>query len=80
MCLKSHNSCSKADTNQSQNQQNLFISCIFCIFMVKSIRLGEDQLHKELLKIQGELQAKTGETTTMDDVIEKLISLYKKKK
>jgi len=48
--------------------------------MVKSIRLGEDQLHKELLKIQGEIQAKTGETTTMDDVIEKLISLYKKKK
>ncbi len=48
--------------------------------MVKSIRLGEDRLHKELLKIQGEIQAKTGETTTMDDVIEKLIGLYKKKK
>lgn len=48
--------------------------------MVKSIRLGKDVLHKELLKIQGEMQAKSGETTTMDDVIVYLISLYKKKK
>ena len=48
--------------------------------MVKSIRLGKDILHKDLLKIQGEMQSKSGETTTMDDVIEELIKLYRKKK
>lgn len=47
--------------------------------MVKTIRLSNDSLHKELLKIQGEIQAKTGEFTTMDDVISVLISKYKKK-
>lgn len=48
--------------------------------MVKSIRLARDELHKELLKIQGQIQAQTGEFTSMDEVIEKLIKSYKKKK
>ncbi len=48
--------------------------------MVKSIRLGKDELHKKLLIIQGEIQAKSGETTTMDDVIEELIRSYRKRK
>lgn len=46
--------------------------------MVKTIRLGRDELHKELLKIQGEIQAKSGEFTGMDDVIEELIRIYRK--
>lgn len=47
--------------------------------MVKTIRLGRDELHKELLKIQGEIQAQSGEFTSMDDVIDELVKSYRKK-
>lgn len=47
--------------------------------MVKTIRISNHSLHKELIKIQGNLQAKSGEYTTMDDVIEVLIKNFKKK-
>lgn len=47
--------------------------------MVKTIRISNDELHKELLKIQGKLQAESGEFTTMDNVIEALVSEYNKK-
>jgi len=47
--------------------------------MVKTIRLVNDSLHKELLKIQGEIQAQSGEFTTMDDVITELVKVYRKK-
>ena len=48
--------------------------------MVKTIRLSNDKLHRELLKIQGEIQAKTGEFTSMEAVIKKLIDNFKKKR
>lgn len=52
--------------------------------MAKTIRLSDEKeykgLHKKLLKIQGEIQAETGEFTSMDVVIEKLIESYQKKK
>jgi len=47
--------------------------------MVKSIRIINHELHKELLRIQGELQMKSGVFTSMDDVIEELVKEYKKK-
>jgi hypothetical protein len=47
--------------------------------MVKTIRLSNDDLHKELLKIQGKIQAESGEFTTMDDVIEILVTEYNKR-
>ena len=47
--------------------------------MVKTVRISNHSLHKELMKIQGKLQAKSGEYTTMDDVIEALIKNFKKK-
>lgn len=47
--------------------------------MVSSIRLS-DENHIALLKIQGEMQAKSGKTTTMDHVIAKLIEPYTKNK
>jgi len=57
------------------------IYVIYIIFrMVKTIRIVRDELHKELLKIQGEIQAKSGVYTTMDDVIDELIKKYRKKK
>jgi len=48
--------------------------------MVKTLRIDSDALHKQLLKIQGEIQAKTGEYTSMNDVIAELVKLYKKKR
>lgn len=47
--------------------------------MVKTIRLSNDDLHKELLRIQGEIQSRTGEFTSMDMVIEELVKTYRKK-
>lgn len=47
--------------------------------MVKTIRISNDDLHKELLKIQGKIQAESGEFTTMDDVIEELVTEYNKR-
>ena len=46
--------------------------------MVKTIRIS-DENHKELLKIQGELQAETGEFTSMNGAIAKMVETYRKK-
>ena len=54
---------------------------IYTIYnMVKTVRLSRDELHTELMKIQGKIQSETGKFTSMDDVISKLIIAYKKKK
>lgn len=47
--------------------------------MVKTLRILDNN-HKEMVKIQGELQSITGKTTSMDDVIAELIKSYRKKK
>ncbi len=47
--------------------------------MVKTLRIINHDLHKELLKIQGQIQAKTGEFTSMDDVIEELVRIYRRR-
>jgi len=47
--------------------------------MVKTLRISDDSIHKELLKIQGQIQAKSGEFTSMEDVLEQLIKAYKKR-
>jgi len=46
--------------------------------MVKTLRIS-DSNHKEMLKIQGEIQAKSGEFTSMDDVIFELAKAYRKR-
>ena len=46
--------------------------------MVKTLRIS-DANHKEMLKIQGEIQAKSGEFTSMDDVIANLVNAHKSK-
>ena len=46
--------------------------------MVKTLRIS-DENHKQVLKIQGQIQARTGEFTSMDDVIEELVRAFKKK-
>ncbi len=47
--------------------------------MVRSIRIVREELYKELLKIQGEIQAESGEFTTMDDAIAKIVEVYRKR-
>jgi len=47
--------------------------------MVKTIRISNEELHKELIKIQGEIQAKLGEPVSMDDTISWLVKKYRKK-
>ena len=46
--------------------------------MVKTLRIS-DENHREMLKIQGQIQAKSGVFTSMDDVIAELAENYKKK-
>ncbi|WP_299291801.1 hypothetical protein [Nitrosopumilus sp.] len=47
--------------------------------MVKTVRIVDHKLHKELLKIQGELQAKSGNAENMDAVITVLLKKYGRK-
>ena len=47
--------------------------------MVKTLRIS-DENHKDMLKIQGQIQAKSGEFTSMDDVIAELVKTFKRKK
>lgn len=49
-------------------------------FMVKTLRISDDDIHRELLKIQGQIQAKTGEFTSMEDVLSELIKNFKKRR
>ena len=46
--------------------------------MVKTLRIS-DTNHKEMLKIQGQIQAKSGEFTSMDDVIAEMVKTVRKR-
>ena len=53
---------------------------IYKIFiMVKTLRISDDSIHKDLLKIQGQIQANSGEFTSMEDTLAELIKAYRKK-
>ena len=47
--------------------------------MVKTLRIS-DSNHHDMMKIQGQIQAKSGEFTSMDDVIAELVRVYKKRR
>ena len=47
--------------------------------MVKTLRIS-DENHKEILKVQGQIQAKSGEFTSMEDTLDELIKTFKKKR
>ena len=46
---------------------------------VTTIRITKST-HKDLLKVMGQIQAKTGEIPTLDDALQGLVSNYKKKR
>jgi hypothetical protein len=48
--------------------------------MVKTLRIVDENIHRELLKIQGQIQAKSGEFTSMEDTLDELIKTFKKKR
>lgn len=66
------------------NQHKRSTKSIYQIYivytMVKTVRLSNDELHTELMKIQGKIQSESGKFTSMDDVMGILIKTYKKKK
>jgi len=45
---------------------------------VTTIRITKDT-HKEILKIMGQIQARTGKIPTLDDALQGLLDNYKKK-
>ena len=47
--------------------------------MVKTLRIS-DSNHRDMMKIQGQIQAKSGEFTSMDDVIAELVKQFRKKR
>jgi len=47
--------------------------------MVKSIRIGRDEIHTELIRLQGRIQAEEGRVISMDDLMEILLISYKMK-
>ena len=45
---------------------------------ITTIRITKDT-HKNLLKVMGQIQAKTGEIPTLDDALQELLDNYKRK-
>ena len=45
---------------------------------ITTIRITKES-HKEILKVMGRIQAKTGEIPTLDDALQELLENYKKK-
>jgi hypothetical protein len=44
-----------------------------------TIRIGKNT-HTDLLKVMGQIQARTGKIATLDDALKELLENYKKKK
>ena len=45
---------------------------------ITTIRITKST-HKDLLKVMGKIQAKTGEISTLDDALKELLDNYKRK-
>jgi len=60
-------------------------SLIYLIYLIgirlkdnTTIRIGKDT-HTDLLKVMGQIQARTGKIPTLDDALKELLENYKKK-
>ncbi len=59
----------------------MFITCRYIRYALKditTIRITKST-HKEILKIMGQIQARTGEIPTLDDALQEMLDNYKKK-
>ncbi len=50
----------------------------YALVDITTIRITK-ATHKEILKIMGQIQARTGEIPTLDDALQEMLSNYKKK-
>ena len=50
----------------------------YALVDITTIRITKDT-HKEILKIMGQIQARTGEIPTIDDALQEMLNNYKKK-
>jgi len=50
----------------------------YALVGITTIRITKST-HKEILKIMGQIQARTGEIPTLDDALQEMLSNYKKK-
>jgi len=50
----------------------------YALVDITTIRITKST-HKEILKIMGQIQARTGEIPTLDDALKELLNNYKKK-
>jgi len=50
----------------------------YALVNITTIRITKST-HKEILKIMGQIQARTGEIPTIDDALQEMLSNYKKK-
>jgi len=50
----------------------------YALVDVTTIRITKDT-HKEILKIMGQIQARTGKIPTLDDALQEMLSNYKRK-
>jgi len=50
----------------------------YALVDITTIRITKST-HKEILKIMGHIQAKTGEIPTIDDALQEMLKNYKKK-
>jgi len=62
-----------------------FLSLIYQVYQISfslgdntTIRIGKNT-HTELLKIMGQIQARTGKIPTLDDALKELLENYKRK-
>jgi len=71
---------------KTYNKKNKFSNLIYQVYLISirladntTIRIGKNT-HTELLKVMGQIQARTGKIPTLDDALKELLENYKKKK
>jgi len=47
--------------------------------MVKTLRIEDEEIHKDLLRIQGKIQAESGEAIKLELILQELIDCYNNK-
>jgi len=47
--------------------------------LVKTLRIEDEEIHKDLVRIQGKIIAKSGEPMKLENVLEELIDFYNKR-
>ena len=64
-----------------QSAKSLFITVQYTKYAladITTIRITKST-HKKILKIMGQIQARTGKISTLDDALQEMLSNYKKK-